>query len=45
MRGYIPELGTLEWDIFNPNCLIRLSNVDTFNFFVNPLFFGLSTEK
>ena len=27
------ELGTLEWDTFNPDCLIRISNVDTFNGF------------
>ena len=37
--------GTLEWDTFNPDCLIRISNVDTFNFLLNPLFFGYSTEK
>ena len=26
------ELGTLEWDIPNPNYLIRISTVETFNF-------------
>jgi len=39
------ELGTLEWDTFNPDCLIRISNVDTFKFLLNPLFFGYSTEN
>ena len=33
------ELGTLEWDTFNPDCLIRISNVDTFKFLLNPPFF------
>ena len=28
----ISELGTLDWDTFNPDFLIRISNVDTFNF-------------
>ena len=27
-----PELGTLEWITFNPNYLIRISIVETFNF-------------
>ena len=27
-----PELGTLEWITFNPNYLIRISTVETFNF-------------
>ena len=40
-----PDLGTLEWDTINPDCLIRISNVDTFNFLLNLLFFGYSTEK
>ena len=40
-----PELGTLEWDTINPDCLIRISNVDTFDFMLNPLFFGYRTEK
>ena len=40
-----PELGTLEWDTFNPDWLIRISNVDTFNFLLNPLFFGYRREK
>ena len=31
------ELGTLELDTFNPDYLIRISNVDTFNFLLNPL--------
>ena len=39
------ELGTLEWETINPECLIRTSNVDTFDFLLNPLFFGYSTEK
>ena len=40
------ELGTLEWDTFNPDCLIRISNnMDTFNFSLYPLFFGYSSEK
>ena len=39
------ELGTLKWDTINPDCLIRISNVDTFDFLLNPLFFGYSTEK
>ena len=39
------ELGTLEWDTFNPKFLIRISNVDTFNFLLNPLFFGYFTEN
>ena len=26
------ELGTLEWITFNPDCLIRISTVETFNF-------------
>ena len=36
-----PELGTLEWDTFYHDCLIRISNEDTFNFFLNPLFFDI----
>ena len=36
-----PELETLECDTFNPDCLIRISNVDTFNILLNPLFFEL----
>ena len=32
------ELGTLKWDTFNPDCLIRISKVETFNFFLNPFF-------
>ena len=39
------ELGTLEWDTFNPDCLIRISNVDTFKFLLNPIFFEYRTEK
>ena len=27
-----PELGTLEWITFNPNYLIKISIVETFNF-------------
>ena len=27
----LPKLGTLEWDTFNPDCLIRISTVETFN--------------
>ena len=41
----VPELGTLEWDTFNPDCLIRIFNVGTYNFLLNQLFFGYSTEK
>ena len=26
------ELGTLEWITFNPNYLIRISTMETFNF-------------
>ena len=40
-----PELGTLERDTFNPDCLIQLLNVETFDFLLNPLFFGYSIEK
>ena len=39
------ELGTLEWDTINPDCLIRISNVDTYDFLLNPLIFGYSREK
>ena len=39
------ELGTLEWDTFNPDFLIRIYNMVTFNFLPNPLFFGYITEK
>ena len=39
------ELGTLEWDPIYHDCLIRISNVDTLDFLLNPLFFGYSTEK
>ena len=38
------ELGTLEWDTFNPDCLIRISNVDTFSFLIHS-FFGYNREK
>ena len=31
-RNQRPELGTLEWITFNPNYLIRISTVETFNF-------------
>jgi len=31
------ELKNLELDTFNPDCLIYISNVDTFNFLFNPL--------
>ena len=40
-----PELGTLEWDTFNPDWLIRISNVDTFNFLLNPLFFDIKKNQ
>ena len=33
------ELGTLEWDTVDPDCLIRITNVDTYDFLLNPLFF------
>ena len=39
-----PELGTLEWDTINPDCLIRISHVASFDFLLNPHFFGKSTE-
>ena len=35
------ELKTLELDTFNPDRLIWISNVDTFNFLLNPFFFFL----
>ena len=35
------ELTTLELDTVNPDCLIWISNVDTFNFLLNPHFFSL----
>ena len=35
------ELGTLEWINFNPDFLIRISTVETFNFCPNPLVFSL----
>ena len=35
------ELGTLEWINFNPDFLFRISNVETFHFCPNPLFFSL----
>ena len=44
-KVFSTELGTLKWDTFNPDCLIRISNVDTFDFLLNPLFFGYSREK
>ena len=34
----LPELKTLEWDILNHDCLIWVSNVHTFGFLLNPLF-------
>ena len=39
------ELGTLEWNTINPDCLIRISTVDTFDFLLNPLFFGYSAKN
>ena len=39
------ELGTLEWDTINPDCLIRISNVDTFDSLLNPLFFLDEVQK
>jgi len=45
IKGKLPELGILEWITFNPDCLIRISNVDTFNFLLNPLFFGYKAQK
>ena len=44
-KASLPELETIIWDTFNPDCLIRISNVGTFNILLNPLFFGYSTEK
>ena len=40
-----PELGTLEWDTIIPDCLIRISNVDTFDFLLNTILFRYSREK
>ena len=37
---FVLDLAPLEWDTFNPDCLIRISNVDTFYFLLNTLFFG-----
>ncbi len=48
LRGPIVNLtglGTLERDTFHPDCAIGISNVDAFNFLLNPLFFGYSTKK
>ena len=41
----LSELGTLEWDTINPDCLIRRINVFTLDFLLNTLFFGYSKEK
>ena len=38
--SYLAWAGTLELDIFDPDCLIQISNVDTFNLLLNPLYFG-----
>ena len=35
------ELGTLEFDTLNPDRLIWISNLDTFDFLLNPLFLYL----
>ena len=35
------ELKTLEWDILNPDRLIWISNLDTFNVLLNPLFLDI----
>ena len=37
------ELKTLEWDILNPDRLIWVSNVHTFDFILNPLFLDILT--
>ena len=37
----VPEQGTLELDTLNPDRLILISNKDTFNFLLNPLFFSI----
>ena len=37
-----PGLGTLEWITFNPNYLIRISTVETFNFSPQYTLFSLS---
>ena len=42
---FLSELGTLEWETINPDCLIRIFNVDTFNFFLNHSFFTCSPKK
>ena len=38
--SYLAWAGTLELDIFDPDCLIQISNVDTFNLLLNPLILG-----
>ena len=37
--------GNFRMGTFHPDCLIRISNVDTFNFLLNPLFVRYSREK
>ena len=43
--GKVFWAGNFRMDTFNPDCLIRISNMDTFNFLLNPLFFGYSNRK
>ncbi len=42
---FLSELGTLEWETINPDCLIRIFNVDTFNFLLNPLFLDIEQNN
>ena len=44
-KVFSSALWTLEWDNFNPDCLIRISNVETFNFLLNPLFFWIKYRQ
>jgi len=39
------ELKTIEWDILNPDYLIWVSNVHTFDFLLKPFFLGYRREK
>ena len=42
LREFItPEMGTLEWDTFNSDCLIQISNLGTFNFLLSPPYFWI----
>ena len=42
LREFItPEMGTLEWDTFNSDCLIQISNLGTFNFLLISCYFWI----